>query len=95
MIGRLTFGEMRLRTGENERRFYVDAGFVQVAENVVSILTNLSMPAEQVNAEAAHHQLHEALQRRPNTPEALEIRDRLLAQARAQLRITHRSEHAV
>lgn len=88
LIGRLGFGEMRLRTGDSVRRFYVDAGFVQVAENVVSVLTNLALPAEQVDGPAAQRQLSEALQRSATTPEALEIRDRLLLQARAKLRIS-------
>ena len=87
LIGRLGFGEMRLTTGENVKRYYVDGGFVQVAENVVSVLTVRAMPASQVDAAAARVQLNEARARTPTTPEAFEIRDRLLAQARAQLRM--------
>ena len=87
LIGRLGFGEMRLRTGDTVKRYYVDGGFVQVAENVVSILTVRAYPAEQIDAEAARAQLNEARARTPTTPEAIEIRDRLLTQARAQLRM--------
>lgn len=40
LIGRLGYGEMRLKTGNQTVSYYVDGGFVQVAGNVVSVLTN-------------------------------------------------------
>ena len=36
MIGRLGFGEMRIRSGSETTRYYVDGGFVQVADNLRS-----------------------------------------------------------
>jgi F-type H+-transporting ATPase subunit epsilon len=91
MIGRLGFGEMRLKTEGHERRYYVDGGFVQVVDDVVSVLTPRAIPAEKVDAAAALKQLDAALQRPVNTPELLEIRDRMLAQARAQIQVARRS----
>lgn len=90
MIGRLGFGELRIKTGGNQARYYIDGGFVQVADNVVSVLTNRSIPAADVQADAAQKQLHEALKRPANTPELMEIRDRLISQARAQIRVARR-----
>jgi F-type H+-transporting ATPase subunit epsilon len=87
MIGRLGYGEMRLRVQDQERRYYIDGGFVQVVDNVVSVLTARAIPAEKVDVAAAQQQLESALQRPINTPELLEIRDRLIAQARAQLQV--------
>jgi F-type H+-transporting ATPase subunit epsilon len=87
MIGRLGYGEMRLKTQTLERRFYVDGGFVQVADDVISVLTNRAIAAEKIDTAAAKRQLDEALQRPINTPELLEIRDRLVSQARAQLQV--------
>src|SRR2546423_3739400 len=52
LIGRLGYGELRVRTGNQTRRYYVDGGFVQVADNVVSVLTNRALPAEKVHSEA-------------------------------------------
>src|SRR5437762_8139892 len=49
LIGRMGYGELRVRTGSDTRRFYVDGGSVQVAENVVSVLSNRAIPAEKVN----------------------------------------------
>ena len=45
LIGRLGYGELRLRSDQGIRKFYLDGGFVQVADNVVSILTGRAIPA--------------------------------------------------
>lgn len=90
MIGRLGFGEMRLRTGGKVSRYYIDGGFVQVADDVVSVLTNRAVPAERLDAEAARKQLQAAQKRESNTPELMQIRDRLVTQARAQLRVAQK-----
>ena len=87
LIGKLGFGELRLRIGGKVTRYYVDGGFVQVAGNVVSVLTDRAVPAEQVDAGAAEKQLSSSLKRKAHTPELMDIRDRQVAQARAQLRV--------
>lgn len=92
MIGRLGFGELRLKTGDKVVRYYVDGGFVQVADNVVSVLTNRSVPADQLDAESAREQLESSRTRSANTPELLAIRDRAVSQARAQLRLSGREQ---
>src|SRR5688572_14941562 len=90
MIGRLGFGEMRIRTGKGESHYYIDGGFVQVANDEVSVLTNRAIPASQVNAGAAREQLAAALKRPIHTDELLAARDRLLDQAQAQLDVARR-----
>lgn len=87
LIGRLGFGEMRLRTGNDIRRYYVDGGFVQVLDDVITVLTGRAMPAEAVDPQAAMNQLENAQAEPANTDEKLAIRDRHVAQARAQLRV--------
>lgn len=86
LIGRLGYGEMRIKTGAQTQRYYIDGGFVQVADNVVAVLTNRALPAAKLDAGAAEAQLAAARERPANTPELLEIRDRQIAQARAQIR---------
>src|SRR5262245_58097557 len=86
-IGRLGYGELRVRQHGKTLRLYVDGGFVQVADGVVSVLTNNAVPAEKLNAAVAREQLAAAQARKTNSPESLAIRDRLEQQARAQLRI--------
>jgi F-type H+-transporting ATPase subunit epsilon len=90
LIGRLGYGEMRIKQGSQEVSYYVDGGFVQVADNVVAVLTNRAVPATALDSAAAEVQLQSAMQKPVNTPELLEIRDRQVAQARAQIRTARR-----
>jgi F-type H+-transporting ATPase subunit epsilon len=86
LIGRLGYGELRIRRDGETLRYYVDGGFVQVADNVVSVLTHRALPAADVDAATAAEQLRAALARKASGAEELAIRDRLVAQARGQLR---------
>ena len=87
LIGRLGYGELRVRSGDKTRRFYVDGGFVQVADNIVSVLTNRAVPAERLDATAASEQLRTAIARPAAGKEEMAIRDRQISQARGQLRV--------
>lgn len=87
VIGRLGYGELRIKHGAALQRFYVDGGFVQIADNVVSVLTNRAIPAEAIDRHAAEDQLRTAQSRNAAGEEQLAIRDRLVKQARGQLRV--------
>jgi len=91
LIGRLGYGEMRIKSGSQTQVYYIDGGFVQVADNVVAILTNRALPAGKLDSAATEAQLQTANQRPANTPELFEIRDRQVAQARAQIRTARRA----
>jgi F-type H+-transporting ATPase subunit epsilon len=90
LVGRLGFGEMRIRQGDATRRYYVDGGFLEVTGNNVTIITARAIPATQLDAAVAEEQLRAAVARKAHSPELMEIRQRLVAQARAQLRIARR-----
>lgn len=90
MIGRLGYGELRLKSSAGERRYYVDGGFVQVADNVVSVLTSRALPAADIDVTAAQRQLDDASTRPSNTDELADIRDRMIRQARAMIRVGKR-----
>jgi len=92
MIGRLGYGELRIKDSNQTQQYYVDGGFVQVADNVVSVLTNRAIPADAVDEDAAGAQLAESLARRPAGDEEIAIRDRLTSQARAQLTVARRAK---
>jgi hypothetical protein len=51
------------------------------------VLTNRALPASELQAEVAQRQLESARQKPSNTDELMAIRDRSVAQARAQLRL--------
>lgn len=53
VIGRLGAGELRLRSGSNVRRFFIEAGFAQVRGNAVTILTARAMKADEVTVQMA------------------------------------------
>jgi F-type H+-transporting ATPase subunit epsilon len=86
MIGRLGYGELRIRSGGHVIRYYADGGFVQVNNNIVSVLTNRALPAESLDQAIASENLRTAIGRRAAGPEELAIRERLISQARGQLR---------
>ena len=91
LIGRLGFGEMRIKVADKVTRYYLDGGFVQVADNIVSVLTNRAVLASEVNGATARQLLNESMKLPITTAELEEIRDRNVAQARAQLRIAERT----
>ena len=90
MIGRLGYGELRIRTGVETTHWYVDGGFVQVADNVVSVLTNRALPSDQVEADVAEEQLQSALARAASGDDQIALRERALSQARAQIRVARK-----
>lgn len=91
LIGRLGYGELRVTaTNGTKTRHYIDGGFVQVANDVVTVLTGKTVPAGELDATAAEEQLSEAMKRPAHSEELLELRDRSVQQARSQIRIARR-----
>jgi F-type H+-transporting ATPase subunit epsilon len=90
MLGRLGYGEMRVKQGGATKRYYVDGGFVEVAADVVSVLTQRAVPAEKLEADVANEQLSSVLAQEAHGDDQLDLRDRRLSQARAQLRVARR-----
>jgi len=91
LIGRLGHGEMRVREGTKTLRYYVDGGFVEVNGDVVSVLTNRAVKAEDLDPEVAEAELEAARKKPANTTELMGIRDRAVAQSRGQLRVARRN----
>jgi F-type H+-transporting ATPase subunit epsilon len=60
LIGRLGAGELRLKNGGSVQRLFVEAGFVQVQSNVVTVLTAASRPASDVTIDLATQAAAEA-----------------------------------
>jgi F-type H+-transporting ATPase subunit epsilon len=90
-IGRLGYGELRTSVGGGVHRYFVDGGFVQVRDNVVTVLTNRATPASQVDAGTAARELKQAQARVATTDTQLTDKDRAIARARAQLRVAERA----
>jgi F-type H+-transporting ATPase subunit epsilon len=93
LIGRLGYGELRIRRGETTRRFFVDGGFAQVRANTVTVLTARALKPDEINEAAAQHALLAAQTPAP-TPEAQAAQYKAQERARAQLRVKHRAQEA-
>jgi F-type H+-transporting ATPase subunit epsilon len=91
MIGRLGPGELRVRSGSDESRFYVDGGFVQVESNVVSVLTGNSLPAAELDITIAKNALAKAENEPSDTLALSETKQKAVAQAKAQIRMIEKS----
>jgi F-type H+-transporting ATPase subunit epsilon len=87
LIGRLGYGELRTRVDGAVRRYFVDGGFAQVRDDVVTVLTARSIPADRVDAATAHGELERAQGRRATTDVEQAEKAKAIARARAQIRV--------
>ena len=87
LIARLGYGELRIRTGESARRFFIDGGFAQVRDDVVTILTNRAIPAANLDAMQAASELQEARTRRAPTEFDQAEKTKAVDRARALVRV--------
>ena len=92
LIGRLGYGEMRIVHDNQVARYYVEGGFVEVVQNVVSVLTHRAVPAESLDEAVASEQLRTAEERPATSPELMAARDRVVAQSRAQIRVARHAK---
>jgi F-type H+-transporting ATPase subunit epsilon len=90
LIGRLGFGELRIRRATDTRRFYIDGGFAQVRANVVTVLTPRAIRAEEINPAAATEALEKA-KGVAKTPEEQAALLNAQQRARAQLAVARHS----
>jgi F-type H+-transporting ATPase subunit epsilon len=91
LIGRLGYGELRTRNLGETRRYFVDGGFAQVRDDVVTVLTNRAIPADKIDSAAALSALESALARVAKTEYDQAEKEKALARARAQVRLGGRS----
>jgi F-type H+-transporting ATPase subunit epsilon len=85
LVGRLGYGELRIRRGTTTQRYFVERGFVQVRGNVVTVLTSHAIKANDIDPTAAQRALDEALL---PAGSAVERSDRKKAQDRARAQLT-------
>jgi F-type H+-transporting ATPase subunit epsilon len=97
LIGRLGYGELRIRQGTKTTHLYVDGGFVQVRANTVTVLTARALKPGEIKPEAANQALdaaRDALKKAIGT-EAQEAQRVVQEKARAQIRLSrYRGEEA-
>ena len=87
LIGRLGFGELRTKTGEAVKRYFVDGGFVQVRADVVTVLTNRAVPAQELDSTAAAKELEVAGSLTVITESEFAEQEKAIARARGKIRV--------
>src|SRR5882724_2597637 len=65
LVGRLGSGELRITTAGRVSSYFIDGGFVQVKENVVSLLTDSAQLASTLDPRQAEDELQSVQHRHP------------------------------
>ena len=86
MIGRLGYGTLVARTGNETESFFVDGGFVQCEQNVVSLLTARAIPVSDIDVSEAEKALEAAVQMPGDSAEQRQLREAASLRARGQIR---------
>jgi F-type H+-transporting ATPase subunit epsilon len=64
LIGRLGYGELKVtHIDGSDLSYFIDGGFVQVKENIVSLLTDRALTRDEIDRAAAEVKLREAVAR--------------------------------
>jgi F-type H+-transporting ATPase subunit epsilon len=87
MVGRLGFGILKLRSGSSITEWFVDGGFVQVTREGTFVLTDRLLKTEQLDKQQAEQDLAKAMSIKAESPDAMTLKERSLAQARAKFRL--------
>jgi F-type H+-transporting ATPase subunit epsilon len=95
-IGRLGAGEVRI-AGEQGgpadavRRLFVEGGFVEVAHDAVTVITQRAIPAEKIDVASARSELEQVATARATGDEAIAAKLAATEAARALLRTAERA----
>ncbi len=94
VIGRLGFGELRTKSHGQTRRYFVDGGFAQVRDDVVTVLTNRAIPAASLDPQVATTELEAARAIRGTGEHDLAEKARATDRARAMIRVAAHRDRA-
>jgi F-type H+-transporting ATPase subunit epsilon len=87
LIGRLGFGELRTKTGDVVKRYFVDGGFVQVRADIVTVLTNRAVPVQELDAATAAKELEAAGSQTIASQSDFVEQEKAIARARGMIRV--------
>ncbi|MCC6511419.1 MAG: ATP synthase F1 subunit epsilon [Pirellulaceae bacterium] len=88
LVGRLGYGVLRIKDAAGvATRYFVEGGFVQVADNVISVLTDRVAMHETITKSLADEAMSTALAMPNTSPDQTAIRDKAAARARAMQRV--------
>ena len=88
LVGRLGYGILRVTNeGGTTSKYVVEGGFVQVAANVVSILTDQVHPLSAISRQSADTAMNDAVKMPMATAEERNSRQKAVERARALQRV--------
>ncbi len=87
LIGRLGTGELKITQVAGKQHFFIDGGFVQVREGVVTLLTNGAQRAGELSTSTAQQELEAAAKLKPTTDEGFRAKAAAQQSARSKLAI--------
>lgn len=88
LVGRLGYGELRTKTNETVDRYFLDGGFAQIRDNLVTILTSRALPANQIDPNVTAEALEKAEQQPAVSDAAVAEKTKAVARLRAMLRVS-------
>lgn len=90
LVGRLGYGELRITTSAGQQSYFIDGGFVQVKQGVVSLLTNRAQTTSSLDAKAAENELQKAQQEHPHNDLEFAQKEKDLLRARRKLALARK-----
>lgn len=91
LVGRLGCGELRFGTASGDRTYFLDGGFSQIRDNVITLLTSRCIAAKDVDAAAAERDLAAANARSASSDAEISSRLRDQERARRMMAVGRRS----
>jgi F-type H+-transporting ATPase subunit epsilon len=86
-IARLGFGALRIKGPLGERVYFVEGGFAQFRDDALSVLTQRSIPATEIDGPSAQKELEEAQAITARTPEEQAAKTAAVQRARTLVRL--------
>src|SRR5262245_27639989 len=93
MIGRLGIGELRVKNGDRVKHLFIDGGFAQIRGDVVTVLTQKALSADEIKPDAVITEVEAASALPARTPHAMEEKARSQQRARVKQRIIGKPKH--
>ena len=91
LVGRLGSGELRITTAKGVSSYFIDGGFVQVKENVVSLLTDNAQLASTLDPRQAEDELQSVQHRHPKNDAEFIAKDADLDRFRHKLALARKA----
>lgn len=87
-VARVGFGRLRVDMPDgSEKAWFIDGGFMQCVDNVVTVLASDAVPVEELDAKEARAELAEANARKSEDPKEMDRISRERERARAKLAV--------